>query len=120
MAPTRAAGLAAASLAIALIGTVQPAQAATCSRLNLYSSQPLHGPAAPEGRDLIAAERLALDQARRRAGGRRIEFVALDDSTEAAGGWDRATVTANATRAAQDPCAIAYLGEYNSSASAVS
>ena len=30
-----------------------------------------------------------------------------------------ATVTANANRAAQDPCALAYLGEYNSSASAV-
>jgi branched-chain amino acid transport system substrate-binding protein len=111
--PLRPLWVAAALLALAASA---PASAVACPVARVYSSQPLQGPAAAEGRDLIAAERLAVEQ----AGRARVTYVPLDDSTAAAGGWDRDRVTANATRAAGDRCAVAYLGEYNSGASAVS
>lgn len=119
----RAASRRVVGLALALAGLlILPgiASAAPCTQLRLYSSQPLEGSAAAEGRDLIAAQRIALAEAHGRAGDLKIRYVPLDDATAAAGGWDADTVTVNATRAARDRCAIAYLGEYNSSATAVS
>jgi len=89
--------------------------AAALSPLHVYSSLPLHGPAASESADIVRAERLALEEA-----GSPVELIALDDSTKAAGGWDPGATAANARRAGQDEHAIAYLGESNSGASAVS
>jgi branched-chain amino acid transport system substrate-binding protein len=48
-----------------------------------------------------------------------VRYVARDDSTAAAGQWDPGAVSENARRASLDPSAIAYLGEFNSGASAV-
>src|SRR4051794_37079365 len=113
--------VASATALAALVAAWTPAAgaaAAPCAKLRLYSSQPLQGSAAAQGRDLVAAERLALDEAHGRAGGVPVRYVALDDATAA--GWDAAQVTANARRAARDRCAIAYLGEYNSAATEVS
>jgi branched-chain amino acid transport system substrate-binding protein len=69
----------------------------------------------------MAGERRALDEAGGRAGGLRIrlrELAATDADAEHT--WDPALVDTNAHRAADDPSAIAYLGELDYGASAVS
>jgi ABC-type branched-subunit amino acid transport system substrate-binding protein len=72
----------------------------------VYASLPLTGPAAQHGRDLLRGAELALE---RRAGA--AELVALDGYAE-----DREVrARANAERAAEDPEAIAYLGDLHSS-----
>jgi branched-chain amino acid transport system substrate-binding protein len=88
--------------------------------LTIYSSQPLQGATRGQAEDVIAGERLALDQAGGHAGRFRIRYVPLDDATAVAGQWDPSRVSANARRAALDPTAIAYLGEFNSGATALS
>jgi len=50
----------------------------------------------------------------------KITFKQLDDSTAQAGQWDPGQTSANARKAAQDKSAIAYIGEFNSGASAIS
>jgi branched-chain amino acid transport system substrate-binding protein len=94
--------------------------ATSASALTIYSSLPLHGDARPQSRSVVDAERLALEQAGGRAGSFAIKLVSLDDSTKAAGKWDPGKVVANARRAAENPSTIAYLGEFNSGASALS
>ena len=49
-----------------------------------------------------------------------VDYVALDDSTAAAAQWEPGAVSANARKALGDDATIAYLGEFNSGASAVS
>ena len=46
--------------------------------------------------------------------------MSLDDATAAAGKWEAGQTSANARKVAQDDSAIAYLGEFNSGASAIS
>ena len=46
--------------------------------------------------------------------------MSLDDSTAAAGNWDPGQTSTNARKAAQDKSTVAYIGEFNSGASAVS
>jgi branched-chain amino acid transport system substrate-binding protein len=55
-----------------------------------------------------------------RAGGYKIKYTSLDDSTAQAGTWTPEATSANARRVAQDDNAIAYIGEFNSGASAIS
>jgi len=88
--------------------------------LTIYSSLPLQGASRPQSEDVIKGERLALKQAGNKAGDVRIKYVSLDDATAAAGKWEAGQVSANARKAAQDKNAIAYLGEFNSGASAIS
>jgi branched-chain amino acid transport system substrate-binding protein len=69
----------------------------------------------------MAGERRALAAAGGRAGGLRIrlrELPATDDEPDHP--WDPALVSENADRAADDPTAIAYLGELDYGATAVS
>jgi branched-chain amino acid transport system substrate-binding protein len=88
--------------------------------LHVYSSLPLQGDLAARAQDVQFAERLALDRVHGRVGRFRVGFAALDDSTLDAGGWDPNLVAANARRAARDRRTIAYLGELDGGASAVS
>jgi branched-chain amino acid transport system substrate-binding protein len=90
------------------------------STLRIYSSVPLHGPSAAQGRAIVNAERMALSRSHGRIGRYRIALVALDDATVRRGAWDPGQTTLNARRAALDPNAIGYLGEDDSGASAVS
>ena len=69
---------------------------------------------------MIRGEKLALKQAGNKAGDFTIKYVSLDDATAAAGKWEAGQTSANARKAAQDDSAIAYLGEFNSGASAIS
>jgi branched-chain amino acid transport system substrate-binding protein len=88
--------------------------------LTLYSSLPLQGAARDQSDDIINGIRLALEQANGKAGKFRIKHRSLDDSSAQAGTWTAEATSANARRAVQDESAIAYIGESNSGASAIS
>ena len=45
-----------------------------------------------------------------------MNYQSLDDSTAAAGKWDPGQTAANARKAATDPKAVYYIGEFNSGA----
>jgi branched-chain amino acid transport system substrate-binding protein len=93
---------------------------ATGGALSIYSSLPLQGPDAPIAEQLIGGEKLALAQASGHAGHFKIGYVSLDDADPTKGTWDPGITASNAKRAAQDPSTIAYLGDFNSGATAVS
>jgi branched-chain amino acid transport system substrate-binding protein len=87
----------------------------------VYSSAPGHGVSAATARAAVAGERRALADAGGRAGDLRIrlrELPTTEDDPDHP--WDPALVSTNAHRAADDPSAIAYLGELDYGASAVS
>ncbi len=88
--------------------------------LHVYTSLPFQGDLAGRARDTYDAERLALAETGARAGRYRVRLLPLDASTLDAGRWDPNQVIANARRATQDPRTIAYIGELDTGASAVS
>jgi branched-chain amino acid transport system substrate-binding protein len=90
------------------------------STLTVYSSLPLQGASRPQSEDVINGEKLALKQKGNKCGDFNIKYVSLDDATAAAGKWEAGQTSANARKVAQDDSAIAYLGEFNSGASAIS
>jgi branched-chain amino acid transport system substrate-binding protein len=90
------------------------------SVLRVYSSEPLVGPLADQGRDMVRAEQLALTEAGDRIGRWRIAYSALNNASPQTGTWDPGVVSANARRAGQDRATIAYVGEMDTGASAVS
>ena len=76
---------------------------------------------AAAARAVVAGERRALADADGRAGGLRIRLRELPTTNDAPDHpWDPALVSTNAHRAVDDPSAIAYLGELDYGASAVS
>jgi branched-chain amino acid transport system substrate-binding protein len=86
----------------------------------VYSSVPLHGVSAAAAREVLAGERRALAERRGRAGGLRVRLRQLPATDDRDRPWDPALVAENASRAADDPTAIAYLGELDYGATAVS
>jgi branched-chain amino acid transport system substrate-binding protein len=95
--------------------TTQPPQAFT-----VYSSLPLTGASRRQTRTIVRGARLALEEAGGRAGGHRIRYVSLDSATRRAGTWTPEHTARNARRAAMDESTVAYIGEFNSGASAIS
>jgi branched-chain amino acid transport system substrate-binding protein len=87
--------------------------------VTIYSSMPLQGASRASTADLVDGEKLALEQAGGKAGDIKVKFQSLDDSTAQAGTWTAEAASANARKAAQDKSTAAYLGEFNSGASAV-
>jgi branched-chain amino acid transport system substrate-binding protein len=88
--------------------------------LTIYASVPLRGGSRVSGTAAVLGARLALAEAGGRIGEYRVALKVLDDATVARGGWDPGQTTINARVAVLDPTTIAYLGELNSGASAVS
>jgi len=88
--------------------------------LTVYSSLPLQGASRPQTTAMVNGIKLALEQAGNKAGDFTIKYESLDDSTAQAGTWTPEATSANARKAAQDDSAIAYIGEFNSGASAIS
>jgi len=88
--------------------------------LTVYSSLPLQGAQRPQTTDLVNGIRLALKQANNKAGAFDVTYVSKDDSSAQAGTWTAENVSANARAAAQDKKVVAYIGEFNSGASAIS
>jgi branched-chain amino acid transport system substrate-binding protein len=88
--------------------------------LQVYSSLPLQGAQRPQTTDLVRGAELALKQHDGKAGDFTIEYTSLDDSTAQAGAWTPEQTSANARRVAQEDNSVAYIGEFNSGASAIS
>jgi branched-chain amino acid transport system substrate-binding protein len=88
--------------------------------LTIYASVPLRGASRVSGLAVVSGARLALSQSNGRIGDYEIALKVLDDATAQRGGWDPGQTTINARTAVLDPTTIAYLGELNSGASAVS
>ena len=92
------------------------------TNLTIYSSLPLQGGSRPNALSVNNGAKMALK--RLAPGGKlgkfNITFKALDDSTAQAGKWEPGQTQRNARRAVQDKSAIAYLGEFNSGATAIS
>jgi branched-chain amino acid transport system substrate-binding protein len=84
--------------------------------LTVYSGLPLQGPRAPLMQSIVNGEILALRRAGGRAHGRPISFASLNDAPLANGTWDGKEPRA----AGQDLDAIAYIGDYDSAATALS
>ena len=93
---------------------------ASGEEVTIYSSLPLQGSSRPTGLAIQNGIELALEEAGNEAGGVKINFEPLDDSTAQAGAWTPEAESANAKRAAQDESAVAYLGTFNSGAAAIS
>jgi branched-chain amino acid transport system substrate-binding protein len=88
--------------------------------VNVYSSLPLQGASRPQTTAMVEGIKLALEQNKGKAGDLTVKYTSLDDSTAQAGTWTPEATQANAQKVAQDDAAIAYIGEFNSGASAVS
>ena len=88
--------------------------------VNVYSSLPLQGASRPQTTAMVEGIRLALQQNKGKAGDLTVKYTSLDDSTAQAGTWTPEATSANARRVAQDDAAVAYIGEFNSGASAIS
>jgi len=88
--------------------------------LTIYSSLPLQGAARNQAVATVNGIKLKLKQVGNKVGKYTIKYVSLDDSTAARGGWDAGRTAENGRKAATDDAAIAYIGEFNSGATAVS
>jgi branched-chain amino acid transport system substrate-binding protein len=100
------------------VGSSDPA-APIGKRLTVYTSLPLQGPLSVQAYEVLDGERLALQDARRRVGRFRVDLVSLDDSG-GRGRWEPGVTAVNARIADKDPRTIAYIGDYDSGATAVS
>ena len=101
-------------------GVGGPIKAVRGDRLTLYSSLPKQGPNTEQAVAIENGIRLALRQAHDTAGGYRIDYISLDDSTARAGRWEPDQTSSNARRAADDRSTIAYIGDFDPRASAIS
>ena len=86
----------------------------------VYVSLPRDGVSAPAARAVEAGARLALRDSGGRAGDLPIRLRTLSTTEDGELFWDPDLVNANADRAAEDPRSIAYLGELDLGASAIS
>lgn len=118
------AGLVALAFAVALAGCggvgSRPAAQIVGRQLTVYSSLPLQGPSGEISEQIVGGEKLALADAGGHVGRFIVSYVSLDDSNPRTGEWDPGVTAANAKAAAQDPTTIAYLGDFNSGATAIS
>jgi branched-chain amino acid transport system substrate-binding protein len=116
------AALVAAGLGLVGCAGVEPTDVAdaTGSQLAIYSSLPLQGPSAAISEQIVDGEKLALADAGGRAGDFKIGYVSLDDANPKTGEWSPDVTATDAKTAAEDTSTIAYLGDYNSAATAVS
>ncbi len=89
-------------------------------QLTVYSSLPLQGPEGGISHQIEGGEKLALANAGGHIGRFTVSYTSLDDSSLTTGEWEPGATASNAKAAAQDPTTIAYLGDYNSGATAIS
>ena len=100
--------------------TSEPAAGGGSGSVNIYSSLPLQGASEAQTKALVQGIELAMKQANNKAGNISVKYQSLDDSTAQAGTWTPEATSANARKVAQDDKAVAYIGEFNSGASAIS
>ena len=88
--------------------------------IDVYSSLPLQGATSAQTLPTVNGIKLALSQAGGKAGSFTVNYQSLDDSTAAKGNYDLGQCEANGRKAATDPKAVAYIGEFNSGCTEVS
>jgi branched-chain amino acid transport system substrate-binding protein len=88
--------------------------------LTIYSSLPLEGALAPVSRQIVDGEKLALAQTGGRVHRFHVYYASLNDANPKTGEWAPGETANNAKYAAQDSTTIAYLGDFNSEATAIS
>jgi len=88
--------------------------------VDIYSSLPLTGASTAQTIPLVDGIKLALSQAKDKAGPFTVNYTSLNDATAAAGEWDPTQTGADARKAAADPKSVYYIGEFNSGASEIS
>lgn len=123
-APVLVLAVAATALAMAVLvsgcGGVSGAVTDQGDQLTVYSSLPLTGASAQVSQQLVGGEKLALRDWGGRVGRFQISYDSLNDASPTTGQWDPGITAGNAKTAADDPSTIAYLGDYNSAATAIS
>jgi branched-chain amino acid transport system substrate-binding protein len=88
--------------------------------LTIYTALPFEGPQAQLMESIEQGEELAIRQNGTIVGGHLIILQPEYDSSSSAGGWDPADAAAAAATATQNPDAIAYIGDFDSGATATS
>ena len=90
------------------------------STVTIYSSLPLQGGSRDNALAVNKGAELALKEQGGKVGNYTVKFEKLDDSTASAGKWEPNQTQQNARKAVADKTTVAYLGEFNSGASALS
>ena len=89
------------------------------SEIHIYSSEPLEGTSLAQTSTIVTELKALLDG--QKVGNFTIKFISLDDASAAKNGdWDGTVEQSNATKAVNDPDAMAYIGTYNSGAAKLS
>jgi branched-chain amino acid transport system substrate-binding protein len=90
--------------------------------LTVFSSLPLQGPRAAQSESIVNAQKLALRDSGGRVGDYKVNYASADDSTAGGDrvGWDPDKTAENARKAVENTRTIAYLGELDSGATAIS
>lgn len=101
-------------------GSVSGAASSQGNQLTVYSSLPLQGPSGAVSTQIVDGEKLALRDSGGHIGPFTISYTSMDDSSPTSGQWTPGVTASNAKTAADDPSTIAYLGDYNSAATAIS
>jgi branched-chain amino acid transport system substrate-binding protein len=95
-------------------------QPAAGKLIKIYASWPMQGAMIPEGKAMLNAAQMAIDEAKGEIGGYKIEMVFLDDASPTTGSWDGTIEANNAQKAIADNQALVYFGTYNSGAAKIS
>ncbi len=110
-----------AALLVGCGGAGDPQPTTTASDdLTVYSALPAHGPQAPRARDVLDGQRLALLDVRGSVGPYTVRLRPVEDSTAKKQGWDPETTLDAAHAAVEDPSTIAFVGDFDAAATALS
>jgi branched-chain amino acid transport system substrate-binding protein len=90
------------------------------NQLTVYSGLPFQGPEGADSLQIENGEKLALAQVGGRVGRFKIDYASLDDTNPTTGEPTPGITANNARVAAQDTSTIAYIGDLDSAATAVS
>lgn len=102
------------------VAVPSPDQKLKRDHLTVYLSMAFQGLSKPTAVSVRNSAQLALEQAGGRAGGMRVELVALDDASATTGTSDKDAILQNARTAVTDPTTIAYIGDEGSGDTALS
>jgi branched-chain amino acid transport system substrate-binding protein len=94
--------------------------ASTAQTLTIYSSLPVQGPDSARQESIVNGEKLALSDAGGHVGAFHVSFASLTDSDTKAGTWTAGDTLQAARVASSDRSAIAYIGDFDSPATAIS
>ncbi len=88
--------------------------------LTVYTSLPLNGQRGPEGRAVLRGEKIALEDVGATVGPYTVVLDAIDDSDPKVGTWTPEQSSENARQSSRNKTTVAYIGDLDSGATAVS